>query len=378
MSEREIQSAPPIHAMDLSRNVVCIMGLPFDVIAMHEAVAQVRKAARQRVPFLVATPNLNFAVTARADESFRNSVMRSQLCLADGMPIVWISRLLGLPIRRRVSGADLFEALRDSGKPALKIFFFGGAPGVAGAACEQVNRRPGGVHCVGFESPGFGSVEEISGEDRIERINRADADFVVVSLGARKGQAWIERNRACLDAPVVSHLGAVVNFAAGTVRRAPVVLQRFGLEWVWRIKEERGLWRRYAGDAAALVRMLVGGVLPLVWQRIWTRRGSASPKVEIERIDSLATLKLAGVCAASHADLLRNAFAQAAEAPQIRIDLSAVERIDPTVIGSLLLLKGGQQGPGRTLEMTGASAALKRQFRFNGALFLLDSRLPVD
>jgi N-acetylglucosaminyldiphosphoundecaprenol N-acetyl-beta-D-mannosaminyltransferase len=363
--------------VDLSRSVVCIMGLPFDVVDMREAVERVRAAARQRVPCLVSTPNLNFVALARSDESFRDSVIHSQLCLADGMPIVWVSRLLGLPIRRRVSGADLFEALSNSSKPALKVFFFGGAPGVAEAACERVNERPGGgIQCVGFESPGFGSVEDMSGEDRIERINRAGADFVVVSLGAYKGQAWIERNRSRLSAPVISYLGAVVNFTAGTARRAPAALQCLGLEWAWRIKEERGLWRRYARDAAALASMLLRGVLPLYWQRVWTRRCHASPGIELERDGSLATLKLAGVCDGGHVDLLRETFAQAAEAPRIRIDLTLVARMDPTVIGSLLLLKGHQQGPERSLEMIGASAALKRQFRFNGVAFLLDPPAP--
>lgn len=360
--------------LDLSRNVVCMLGLPFDAVTMQEAVDRVRAAARQRTPFLVSTANLNFAVTAGTDEAFRNSVVHSQLCLADGMPIVWVSRLLGLPVRERVSGADLFEALCAAAKPAVKVFFFGGPDGVAQAACEQVNRRQGGVECVGFESPGFVSVESMSSDDCIERINRAAPDFVVVSLGAQKGQAWIERNRARLDAPVISHLGAVVNFAAGAVRRAPPWLQRVGLEWLWRIKEEPGLWRRYARDAVAFTRMFAGDVFPLWWQRVrlGCRHASAPPTVTSGAGSSGIDLRLNGVFCQEHVDVLRTAFtAAAAAAVDVRIDLSGVDYLDAAGMALFLLMSAHQRDGGKRLELQRASPLLRRQFRYHHVEALL-------
>ena len=98
-------------------------------------------------------------------------------------------------------------------------------------------------------------------------MNAARPDFLVVSLGAAKGQAWIMRNLHRLDVPLVSHLGAVVNFVAGEVRRAPRWMQRSGLEWAWRVKEEPALLRRYAGDALRL--------LPLAWRERAARRRPA-------------------------------------------------------------------------------------------------------
>lgn len=84
----------------------------------------------------------------------------------------------------------------------------------------------------------------MSNAETIERINASGADFLVVSLGARKGQAWIMQNRQHLSVLLISHLDAMVNFVAGTVSRAQQWMQRFGLEWLWRIKEEPVLWRR--------------------------------------------------------------------------------------------------------------------------------------
>ena len=128
------------------------------------------------------------------------------------------------------------------------MYSFGGPDGVAEAAWRQLRFESKGLTCVGYESPGFGSIDEMSTEGIIQRINTSKADVLVVSLGARKGQAWIERNRRRLDVPVISHLGAVLHFVAGTVKRAPAWMQRIGLEWLWRIRQEPRLWRRYLLD----------------------------------------------------------------------------------------------------------------------------------
>ena len=215
----------------------CLLGLPIDAIDLAGAEKRIRAAAAARLPCFMSTPNVNFVIESRSDRAFRNAVLHSDLSVADGMPLVWLARLIGIPLRERVAGASLFEALRGGEGRPLKVYFFGGPAGVAEAAGRRLAREAKGLACVGYESPGFGSVEEMSGEETIRRINASNADLLVVSLGARKGQAWIERNRSRLDVPVVSHLGAVVDFAAGTVRRAPAWMQRAGLEWLWRIKE---------------------------------------------------------------------------------------------------------------------------------------------
>jgi N-acetylglucosaminyldiphosphoundecaprenol N-acetyl-beta-D-mannosaminyltransferase len=137
------------------------------------------------------------------------------------------------------------------------VYFFGGPAGAAEAAAERVNQRGGRMQCVGWCSPGYVSVENLSTPTYLDPINRSQADFVVVALGAAKGQAWIMRNRALLDAPVLSHLGAVVNFTAGSVDRAPIWMQRIGMEWCWRIAQEPALWRRYWSDGKALAGILI-------------------------------------------------------------------------------------------------------------------------
>jgi N-acetylglucosaminyldiphosphoundecaprenol N-acetyl-beta-D-mannosaminyltransferase len=253
-------TSPPL------RNPVRVLGLPFDAVTLDEAVQQVRDAVRNRRRLFLSTPNLNFLMASQHDAAFRASVFESDLSVADGMPVVWLSRLLGTPLPERVTGADIYARLRNDplppGHAPIRVYFFGGPPGVAAAAGRRLNAESSSLVCVGFETPGYGSVDDMSGDAVHERINASGADLLIVALGAAKGQAWIQRNRARLQVPVVSHLGAVVNFEAGTVNRAPRWMQRTGLEWLWRIKEEPALWRRYGRDGAALAGLIVRELLP--------------------------------------------------------------------------------------------------------------------
>ena len=264
---------------DVNRAVHDVVGLPLDAVNLGQAVSIVLDAVATRAPMFVSTPNLNFLIAAQHDKNFKQSIFDSDLSLADGMPIVWIAKIMGVPIPGRVAGSDLFEALREQRQRTVKVYFFGGPDGAAEQASKNINssadliRQSGltpGVVCVGFDAPGFGTVEQMSTKDTIQRINDSGADFVLVALGARKGQAWIQHNRAAINAPVISHLGAVVNMVAETIQRAPRWMQIMGLEWIWRVKEEPLLWRRYVNDGFGLLQLFVSTVFPCAVAR-WKR-----------------------------------------------------------------------------------------------------------
>src|SRR5215510_2360095 len=257
-----VLSAP---ASELSREVYCLQGIPVDAIDMTEVVRRIETAAATRSPFLISTPNVNFLIGSRYDEHFRESLLRSDLCPADGMPLVWIAKLTGVPIRKRVAGSDIFEVMKAAYDPArrLKLYLFGGGEGAATAAAKALDAKACGWSCVGRMNPGFGSVDTMSTSEIIDEINASDADFLAVALGAAKGQAWLLQNHDRLRIPVRAHLGATVNFLGGKVRRAPAWLRVSGLEWLWRIKEEPQLWKRYVKDGAELFGLMVAHVLPL-------------------------------------------------------------------------------------------------------------------
>ena len=359
------------------RNVYCLLGLPFDAVDMAEAERQIRYAAMHRRPCFFSTPNLNFVVACLADGEFRDSVICSDLSIADGMPLVWIARLLGIPIRERVTGSGLFEQLRKGTSTQLLVYFFGGMERVAEAACRGLNTEPSGLACAGYEFPGFGSVDEMSSEESIAKINASGADFLLVSLGAKKGQAWIEHNRARISVPVISHLGAVLNFVAGTVNRAPAWMQNIGLEWLWRIKEEPMLWRRYFGDGLVLLTLLVTRVLPYAWYLHRHKPDAdqlATASVETREEGQNYIVHLRGAWTQRKMSPLRDSFAKAVLAGKdVRLDMGGVTYVDSAFVGLVMLLQGHQTQHGRQLLIVSLQKPVRRVIKYCCADYLCSS-----
>jgi N-acetylglucosaminyldiphosphoundecaprenol N-acetyl-beta-D-mannosaminyltransferase len=329
--------------VDFSRPVHALLGLPFDAVDLDGATALVAEAVLNRTPCFLSTPNVNFVVETRIYDDFRHSVLHSDLSVADGMPIVWWARFLGVPLRQRVAGADLFERLATWPVPRpIGVFFFGGPPGVAVRASEALGRDGGGLRGAGGESAIYGPVAEMDLDGIVGRINASGADFVLVALGARKGQQWIEQTRARLKAPVVSHLGAVVNFAAAEVRRAPPWTRRVGLEWAWRIVEEPALWRRYARDGRALLRLLMANGLT-TWRYLRSLRGLRLPPPVCSLVfgEAAVELRLQGHWAEDGLPELRLALARAASAARpLRVVMLQDTSVGTAAMGLFLLLIG--------------------------------------
>ncbi|MDB5799674.1 MAG: teichoic acid biosynthesis protein [Rhodocyclales bacterium] len=379
-AKRVMKSAAP---PDFERRVYCLLGLPIDALGLTEAVGKVEAAVATRTPCFISTPNLNFLMASTRDEAFRDSVIDSDLSLADGMPLVWISKLLGLPIRQRVAGSDLFERLRR-GSASIKVFFFGGPDGVAERACERLNEEAMPMRCVGFASPGFVSVDAMSAPAQIDAINATGADFVVAALGAKKGQAWITRNRANVDAPVISHLGAVVNFVAGSVSRAPPVFQRLGLEWAWRIKEEPELWRRYADDGFGLLGLLFKNILPGALANLLAAPNTiAVQQARVSLRPDIVTnencIGMTGAWTDKNLSPLRGALALAVTPHgNLRLDMEGVVWLDNAAIALLILLYGHQKRHGLAFQVSGAARSVRRALCRNGAGYLLDGVAPAS
>ena len=364
---------------DFARDIWCVLGLPIDSCDLSQAEAAVRDAVQQGRQLVLSTPNVNWVVAARVDPQFRRMAIDSDLCTADGMPLVWAARLSGQPFTERVGGSNLTENLlnRATGR-ALSIFLFGGEGGVSQKACERINAHGGGLEAVGCLNPGHGSVAAMSHADNIATINAANPDILLVALGARKGQAWIERNRNQLNARVISHLGATINFLAGSVRRAPLWMQRWGLEWIWRIVEEPKLFGRYARDGVVLVGLFITRLLPywaLLKSRGRTSEVDTALTIEIRKTASSLRLTLSGTATRRTAEPVLPKLKQAvlAEADVI-LDLTGVDFIDSAFIALLMIVSKHVDMTGRELRIEGVSPYVTRLFRYNCAEFLLAKR----
>lgn len=362
---------------DLARETYCLLGIPIDDCDLNLAVEQIAAASAQQKPFLLSTPNINFLITSLRDPGFRGSLLLSDFCPPDGMPLIWIARLLGLPIHERVSGSDIFDALAARQGPQISLAFFGGAAGVAAESCRRINQRAGALFCAGAVDPGSGSVEELSTDVLLNELNGYPADFLVVALGAQKGQEWLLRNHARIRAPVRSHLGAVVNFQAGHVQRAPERWRRLGFEWLWRIREEPQLWKRYWADGKALASLGLTAILPLMvvtrWDRLARRFRPAPLSLQVHQEGGAMWVTIGGHATNEHVAwaLARLKETLKEQFQILTIDLTTTRGIDQRFMGLLMMIRKVAIQRGARFAVQGASLGLRRRFRLNRADYLL-------
>ena len=364
-----------IQMTDFYRNVHCIMGLPIDAMSMDEAVRQLQQARITRQKCFFSTPNLNFMMASQKQSHFRESVCMSDLSLPDGMPLVWVAKLLNIPIRERVSGSDLFDCLRQQTESLWRVFFFGGTKGVGQSACLAIGDQSAGVLPTGYIYPGFVNTEEMSRDDLVQCINQSEPDLVVVSLGAAKGQDWICRNRQHITAPVIGHLGAVINFVAGNIQRAPPWMQRAGLEWLWRAKEERTLIRRYLNDGLSFLRVLAIRVLPLALHHAYQKPSTEDLRnatAEYGRQESQGLVHLRGAWNASNLRPVRDIFTQIEhDNGNVVLNLSQVSSIDSAFVGLLLLLEQSLASRQLSLRLSGTPTSIRRYLQLSGVQHLV-------
>lgn len=363
---------------DLSREVYGLFGIAVDAADRASTLNKIVAAADTGKAFLISTPNVNFIAESRRDPHFRETLLQSDHCCADGMPVVWISRLIGIPIKERVSGSDLFETLRaqQSAARPLKVFLFGGGEGIAEKVSNLINARPSGIRCVGWLNPGFGTIDEISAPEIIDEINTSGANMLAVFLSAKKAQLWLQRNHAHLRVPVRGQFGATINYQAGVVRRSPIILQRLGLEWLWRIKEEPYLWRRYWVDGRTLAWLVITQALPigidLGWRRYFQNNKNQGLSYWQREHHNLIVAGLAGFAIEKHT-VKSIAFFRSlvVHRRDIALDVSKMRAIDSRFFGLLLMLRKELGKYGKVLTFTGVSKKSRRAFRLSGFEFLL-------
>ena len=366
---------------DLARDVYGLLGISLDAVNFPGLLRAVEEAVAQASPFLISTPNVNFLINSQANPGFRESILQSDTCLADGMPLIWIAKLLQVPINERIAGSDLFGRLKSGASRSrpIRVFLLGGADGVAEIVCKKLNAENCGLQCVGVLNPGFGTIEEMSAAPIIDAINASRPDLLAVFFGAQKAQAWLMHNHHRLQASVRAQFGATINFEAGTVKRAPLFIRSTGFEWLWRIKEEPYLWRRYWSDGRALLKLMLTCVLPLMIEARLRRREPAELSIKLQEGPNACTVHLRGDAVVQNIDRAISQFRNALNVRKpLIVDLSDVRSIDSRMFGLLLMVKKTLAGRGMRLNFVGASAELRRAFRLNRFEFLLSKECDTD
>lgn len=236
------------------------LNIEVDNLTMKESIDAIDKFIKSRKKAYVVTPNVDHIVKLESDSEFRQVYNKANLILTDGMPLIWISRLLKMPIKEKVSGSDLFpNVCKLAAENSYSMFLLGAAEGVAERAARNLLNKYDGLKISGTYSPSYGfekSEEEI--EKIIKIINNSKPDILAVGLGAPKQEKFIYKYKDRLNVPISLAIGASIDFEAGNIRRAPKWMQRCGLEWFYRfIKEPKRMFKRYFIDDVKIIKILI-------------------------------------------------------------------------------------------------------------------------
>jgi N-acetylglucosaminyldiphosphoundecaprenol N-acetyl-beta-D-mannosaminyltransferase len=238
-----------------------LLGCPFDVATMGAAVDRcVQWCLGPRAPHTVITVNAAILCMMRRDSGLREACRRGDLILPDGMPVVWTSRLAGVPFPERVAGVDLMaRLLQAASERRLGVFFLGARREVVSALARRCAREYPGLVVAGFQDGYFGPAEQ---EGIIERIRQAAPHLLFVGMPSPFKETWCERHRLSLNVPVIMGVGGAFDVLAEYVRRAPRLVQSLGLEWSWRLAmEPRKMWKRYLVTNSEYLWLAAGEIL---------------------------------------------------------------------------------------------------------------------
>lgn len=227
-----------------------LLGIPFHNLTFAEAVEWVLNRIETGQPGYIATANLDFLQRAWKDPELQRILIEASLVIADGMPIVKMSRYLGPKLKERVTGSDLTPMLAEAASEnACSIFALGAAPGVADQAMHKLKERYPGFQIAGTYSPEKAEVIEMDNSPILTELKASRPDILLVAFGAPKQEKWINMHFRDWDIPVAMGIGGTLDFLAGTQSRAPSFFQCIGLEWCWRmLANPKRLVKRYAGN----------------------------------------------------------------------------------------------------------------------------------
>ena len=228
-------------------NILGVGAMPLDLDRATATLDRWRVEGRREYVCLISVHGL---VVAQRDPEIRNCLNRSGLACEDGMPLVWWSRLVGRSEARRVCGSDLLDTVCAFGiSRKYRHYFYGASSHVLERLVRQLQGRHPGLIVAGYRSPPFRPLTAAEDAEDIAAINAARPDFVWVGLGMPKQEKWMVEHRGKIQAAALLGVGAAFDFHAGTKPRAPIWMQRSGLEWLFRLMTEpRRLARRYLVD----------------------------------------------------------------------------------------------------------------------------------
>ncbi len=311
--------------------IAVLLGLPFHDLTNDEALEECRRALKGEIPGYFVTANVDFAAQAYGDPNLRTILFYARRVFCDGMPLIWISKILGHPLRERVAGSDITpKLLEECAKLGKRVYLFGSDESTLERVVQVLGERMPKLEIAGYESPPMGQIQSWRNSDIVERVRNSRTDLLLVALGCPKQENWIYQYAHETGAQLSIGIGASLDFIAGKQTRAPAWMQKTGMEWFWRMATNpKRLFGRYARDFIFLA-------LVTFKQRMTLRRRAVRPAeaASEQGLDEQAICKLSWSGSAERANIDTLAKPPDWSRP-VLLDLSAVDFIDSGGMGAL-------------------------------------------
>ncbi len=360
---------------------IILLGIPVEDLTMSEAMsrceAYIRAGRATGRPHYVTTANADFAVLGLKDPELRRLLLESDMTTADGMPLVWASRLLGLPIEGRVTGSDMVPALAElCARNGFSVFLLGARSGVAARTGEILSQRFPGLKIAGTYSPPPAPLLEMD-PAIVEQVRTAKPDLLLVAFGTPKQEKWIKMHLFNLQVPLSIGIGASFDFIVGEQKRAPLWMQKYGLEWLYRLSNEpQRLWKRYVLDMFYFSVFFV--------RQFWEMRVKHAPTTplpppEPRLVEDVTVMRIVGRMDVSNQDsFVEQANRSLAERPYLILDMNATTFLDSSALGALVTLTRTARNAGGQLWLVRVPPQIAQLFTMMRLEHFFDIRADVE
>lgn len=235
---------------------VKICNVPVDVLTMGETLSIIEDSICKKKPLHHVVINAAKVVNAQRDPDLMKSIVECDIINADGKSIVWASKFLKMPVPERVAGIDLMEQLVElAARKNFKIFFFGAKENIIINLVQNYKAKYGEHIIAGYRNGYYTQEEELN---VAEQISNSGADILFVAITSPKKEIFLNKYKKTINVPFIMGVGGSFDVVSGFVKRAPVWMQKSGLEWFYRVIQEPGrMWKRYLTTNTAFICMVL-------------------------------------------------------------------------------------------------------------------------
>lgn len=351
-----------ISLLETRERTVAILGVPIDTLSMERVIQTLDGYVAEGGFHQIATANVDFLTKSIYDEELREILSCCDLVLPDGMPLIWASQAMGIPLKERVTGADLVPQLVAlAATRGYRLFLLGAEEESSKRAAEWMEKNYPGVCIAGRYSPEFCDLDEMDHEEILRRIEIARPDILLVAFGNPKQEKWIAMHRRRLNIPICIGIGASLDFLSGKVSRAPQWMQAAGIEWVHRLSQDpQRLAKRYFYNAACVLRHLIPQLIATAKQKKTSYCGrittQSTPTATVVRIEGNLNFDLQPVLV----EAMCNAIFSGND---VVLDGRNLAYVGPDVLGCLVRLRVLARRCSREIWFTGLQSCIFRTLR---------------